>query len=129
MACSRFLATDVLTFNLPQQHQIARSDVPVTGHANRCNQIVVPRGRVVQKLRRMEGPHGWMSLLLQSLAFWEMRDASTDQAVYISVIPPRWRPTWRTWTFMQFRREAISRSSQEDRPLFRFWNKTGRIEV
>ena len=29
----------------------------------------------------MDGAHGWMSLLLQSLAFWEMPDTSIDQAV------------------------------------------------
>ena len=81
VAHRRLLAANVLTFNALQQFQITRSDVAVTVHANRSDQIVASRGRVVQERWKMEGPHGWMSLLLQSLAFWEMPDASTDQAV------------------------------------------------
>jgi len=71
----------VLAFNVFQQLQITRSNVPVTGHANRNNQIIVTRGRVVQKLRRMERSHGWMSLFPRRLSFSEMLDASTNRGV------------------------------------------------
>lgn len=37
MARRQFFATDVLTFNVFEQMQIASSDIPMTGHANRSN--------------------------------------------------------------------------------------------
>jgi hypothetical protein len=86
VACSRFLRTSVLTFNVFQQLQITCSNVPMTTYANRNNQIIVPRCRVMQKTWRVERSHGWMSLFPRRLSFSEMLDASTIRMLGKSII-------------------------------------------